>query len=183
MCIGLAEARFPNKPLDQLTGLKVTEPSSLSGGIIGESLNFAVPFLSRIFQSLILNLLMSLSPMSDSENSEQWAVSVAHSLYTATAKFLPDTTTFGEIRVLTFIAHAAVNGTAVTTKEISDGTGIPPYGISRVVSRYLEIGTLEERPHPSDGRSKQICFNEEAHDLNSQWATQLRLAFKSNGLL
>ena len=121
--------------------------------------------------------------MSELENEELWAVTVAHCLYSTTADFLPDTTTFGEIRVLTFIALAAMRGTAVTTKEISEGTGIPPYRISRVVSRYLEMGTLEERPHPSDGRSKQICFNDEAHALNSQWADKLRLAFKSNGLL
>ena len=117
------------------------------------------------------------------ENTEQWAVNVAHSLYSVTAEFLPDTTTFGEIRILTFIALASMKGTAVTTKEISEGTGIPAYGISRVVSRYLEVGTLEERPHPSDGRSKQICFNDEAHALNSQWASKLRQTFEANDIL
>ncbi len=117
------------------------------------------------------------------ENTELWAVTVAHSLYSATARYLPDTATLGEIRILTFIALASMKGTTVTTKEISEGTGIPPYSISRVVSRYLEIGTLEEKPHPSDGRSKQICFNDEAHDLNSKWAKQVRETFEANDLV
>ncbi len=117
------------------------------------------------------------------DNDELWAVTAAHSLYSATAEFLPDTTTFGEIRILTFIALAAMKGMAVTTKEISEGTGIPAYGISRAVSRYLDIGTLEERPHPSDGRSKQICFNDEARTLNSQWANKVRQTFEENKLM
>lgn len=121
--------------------------------------------------------------MVNTQNTELWAVSVAHSLYSATAQFLPDTTTFGEIRVLTFIALAAVRGTAVTTKEISEGTGIPAYGISRVVSRYLEIGTLEEKPHAMDGRSKQICFNADAHALNAEWSKAVKAAFEENSLL
>lgn len=121
--------------------------------------------------------------MAESETTEQWAVRVANSLYAVTAKYLPDTTTFGEIRILTCIAYEAMRGNAFTTKQISECTGIPPYGVSRVVSRYLEIGTLEERPHPSDGRSKQICFNEEAHALNSEWAREVRCVFEETGLV
>ena len=121
--------------------------------------------------------------MINPDSTDLWAVTAAHSVYSATAKFLPDTTTFGEIRVLTFIALAALRGTSVTTKEISEGTGIPPYGISRVVARYLEFGTLEERPHPVDGRSKQICFNEEAYALHTEWSRAIKAAFEENSLL
>lgn len=117
------------------------------------------------------------------ENPELWATTVAHLMYEVTAKHVPDTTTLGELRVLTVIAMAAVTGSAVTTKEISTRTSIPPYRISRIVARYLENGALEEKPHPSDGRSKQICFREQAFELNKKWSNGLHRAIAQSGLL
>lgn len=121
--------------------------------------------------------------MKNKENPEIWAVTVAHLIHEVTAKHMPDTTTLGEMRVLSIVALAAVTGSAVTTKQISLRTNMPPYKISRIVARYLENGALEERPHPSDGRSKQIGFSRQAHAMNREWSQNLHQSMAGAGLL
>jgi DNA-binding MarR family transcriptional regulator len=117
------------------------------------------------------------------DRPDLWAVTAANTIYSITALHLPDTTTLGELRILTVIALAGVSGTSVTTKEVSDKTGLPPYQISRIVARYLENGILEEKPHPSDGRSNQICFDKESQEMNVRWSRELHKAMAEAGLV
>lgn len=128
-------------------------------------------------------LLQDHPGMKDPVNPEIWAVGVANLLYTVTSQYLPDSTTLGELRILTAITEAAVTGSAITSKEISAKTGVPAYAITRVVSRYLENGVLEEKPHPSDGRSKQICFKSETFALNAEWSNAVYKSFEASDLI
>ena len=101
------------------------------------------------------------------------SVSFARDFYDLLADFLPGDTTLNELRVLTAVAEVAVQERGTSVTEISANCGIAKTTVSRLISHWIEQGTIEERHHPSEGRRRILSFSDEAHRLNHDWAQRV----------
>lgn len=91
--------------------------------------------------------------MGDSDPSaESRAVELASRFYEVLLRYLPPSTTLGELAVLTEVAKGVYRQRPVTVREIARDTGISRWSVSRSVLRFIENGWLMEKKDPKDSR-------------------------------
>ena len=66
-------------------------------------------------------------------------------------------TTINDLRVGSYIGLRSLHeGEPVTNKEIAEKLGISPSTVTKIVADFVEQKWVKEKPHPYDGRKKQL---------------------------
>jgi len=83
-------------------------------------------------------------------------------------------TTINDLRIGNYIGLRSHYGTEATSnKEISDALGIPRSTVSRIVTDFIAQKWVVEKPHPDDGRRKQL-FIVPGHPLADSFERDFR---------
>lgn len=98
------------------------------------------------------------------------AVELASEFYGVLAKYLPSTTTLGELLVLTEVAKGMYRNTPLTATEIGETTGLNRWTVSRVLMRYIEGGMIVERKDPQDSRKNLLVWTDAAFNDSRKWS-------------
>lgn len=103
-------------------------------------------------------------------SDEQLAVELASRFYEVLLRYLPPTTTLGELAVLTEVAKGVYRRQPVTVREIAQSTGISRWSVSRSVLRFIENGWLMEKKDPRDSRKNLLVWTEQSFEGNRAWS-------------
>lgn len=83
-------------------------------------------------------------------------------------------TTLNDLRIGNYIGlKSQYGGEPTNNKEISAVLGIPRSTVTRIVTDFIEQGWVAERPHPEDGRRKQL-FIVPGHELGDSFEKEFR---------
>ncbi len=106
------------------------------------------------------------------QSSEHKAVELASRFYEVLLRYVPPSTTLGELVVLTEVAKGVYRERPVTVNEIVQNTGISRRSVSRIVLRYLENGMIREKKDPHDSRKNLLVWTEVTFEGNRLWSQE-----------
>lgn len=101
---------------------------------------------------------------------ESRVVELASRFYEVLLRYLPPSTTLGELAVLTEVAKGVYRQRPVTVREIAQSTGISRWSVSRSVLRFIESGWLMEKKDPKDSRKNLLVWTERSFEGNRTWS-------------
>jgi len=101
---------------------------------------------------------------------EKLAVDLASEFYGVLAKYLPPTTTLGELQVLTEVAKGMYRHAPLTVTQIAEATAMNRWSVSRILMRYIEAGMIIEEKDPQDSRRNLLVWTENAFSDNRKWS-------------
>jgi DNA-binding MarR family transcriptional regulator len=90
--------------------------------------------------------------------------------YAHVCSILPGSTSVNELRVLTAIGLATLNGQHIGITEISTALDIPLSTASRIVSKFSESGAVIAVKHPQDDRRRSLRISSQHLECLTQWA-------------
>lgn len=83
-------------------------------------------------------------------------------------------TTINDLRIGNYIGLMSLyEGEPTSNKQISDALGIPRSTVTRIVTDFIEQKWVVEKPHPEDGRKKQL-FIVPGHPLADNFESDCR---------
>jgi DNA-binding MarR family transcriptional regulator len=103
-------------------------------------------------------------------SDESRAVELASRFYEVLLRYLPPSTTLGELAVLTQVALGVYSQRPVTVREIAQSTGISRWSVSRSVLRFIESGWIVEKKDPRDSRKNLLVWTEQSFEGNRAWS-------------
>lgn len=103
-------------------------------------------------------------------SDESRAVELASRFYEVLLRYLPPSTTLGELAVLTEVAKGVYRQRPVTVREVAQSTGISRWSVSRSVLRFIENGWLLEKKDPKDSRKNLLVWTEQSFEGNRAWS-------------
>jgi DNA-binding MarR family transcriptional regulator len=103
-------------------------------------------------------------------SAEHRAVELASRFYEVLLRYLPPSTTLGELVVLTEVAKGVYRQQPATVREIVRTTGISRWSVSRIVLRYIENGMILEKKDPDDSRKNLLVWTEVSFEGNRTWS-------------
>jgi len=103
-------------------------------------------------------------------NPEYRAVELASRFYEVLLRYLPPSTTLGELAVLTSIAKGVYLQKPTTVREVAASTGLSRWSVSRSVLRFIESGWIMEKKDPKDSRKKLLVWTDRSFEGNRAWS-------------
>jgi DNA-binding MarR family transcriptional regulator len=111
--------------------------------------------------------------MADPESSAEYrAVELASQFYEVLLRFVPASTTLGELAVLTAVAKGVYLQRPTTVQEVARSTGLSRWSVSRSILRFIESGWITERKDPNDSRKNLLVWTEQSFEGNRAWSRE-----------
>ena len=113
---------------------------------------------------------------------EREAVELAAGFYLLLQKYLPPTTTLGELRVLTEVALAMYRAEPVCVTQVGERVGLTRWAVGRIIQRYIEAGMIREEKDPADSRRNLLVWTDDAFRANRDWSQGLLSLWQERGM-
>ncbi|GAA5480282.1 helix-turn-helix domain-containing protein [Haloferula helveola] len=113
---------------------------------------------------------------------EREAVELAAGFYLLLQKYLPPTTTLGELRVLTEVALGMYRAEPVCVTQVSERVGLTRWAVGRIIQRYIEAGMIREEKDPADSRRNLLVWTDDAFRANRDWSQDLLQLWQERGM-